>query len=46
MGMGLPISHSIVRAHGGKLLVTKNEGGGLTVRFTLPVKQESPISAS
>ncbi|HEY1492333.1 MAG TPA: ATP-binding protein, partial [Steroidobacteraceae bacterium] len=37
MGMGLPVSRSIVEAHGGRLWAEPNEGGhGLSLRFTLP----------
>jgi len=32
----LPISLTIVEAHGGKLWVEDNEAGGATFRFTLP----------
>lgn len=38
MGLGLAICKSIVEAHGGQLDASANPGGGLTVRFTLPVK--------
>jgi two-component system sensor kinase FixL len=36
MGIGLVISRSIVEAHGGKIVVEPNRGGGTTFRFTLP----------
>jgi two-component system sensor kinase FixL len=36
MGIGLVISQSIVQAHGGKLSVEPNRGGGTVFRFTLP----------
>lgn len=36
MGIGLVISQSIVQAHGGKLGVEPNRGGGTVFRFTLP----------
>jgi len=36
MGMGLPISRSIVEAHGGRLRLTPNDGQGVTLQFTLP----------
>jgi PAS domain S-box-containing protein len=37
MGMGLPISRSIVETHGGRLWVTPNPSGGTITQFTLPV---------
>lgn len=37
MGMGLSISRSILEAHAGKLWVTRNEGQGVTFRFSIPV---------
>jgi len=36
LGMGLPICHTILEAHGGRLWATRNPDRGLTVQFTLP----------
>jgi two-component system sensor kinase FixL len=36
MGIGLVISRSIIEAHGGKIAIGANAGGGTVVRFTLP----------
>jgi two-component system sensor kinase FixL len=37
MGVGLSISRTIVDAHGGKLWVDDDPGGGANFRFTLPI---------
>ncbi|GIX22550.1 MAG: hypothetical protein KatS3mg121_1333 [Gammaproteobacteria bacterium] len=42
MGMGLPISESIVRAHGGRL-VHEHRDGMTVFRFTLPASLEDDI---
>jgi signal transduction histidine kinase len=37
LGLGLPLSRSVIEEHGGKLWVEPNEYHGVTFRFTLPV---------
>ena len=37
MGMGLPISRTIVEAHGGRITAENCDAGGAIFRFTLPV---------
>ncbi len=44
-GLGLPISRSIVRAHGGRLWCAANPGGGARFYFSLPVSPASSESA-
>ena len=39
LGMGLPISRSIVERHGGKLWVTDNPSGGAIFHMALPLRQ-------
>lgn len=42
LGMGLPISRSIVEAHGGCITAEHNEDRGVTFRIALPTAKESP----
>ncbi len=39
-GLGLPISHSIIRAHGGRLTYEQNAAGGACFRISLPVSPD------
>ena len=41
LGLGLPISQTIIEAHGGRLWVTANSGPGVTFHFTLPVARKT-----
>jgi C4-dicarboxylate-specific signal transduction histidine kinase len=41
MGMGLPISRTIVEAHGGRLWGENNNGSGATFRFTLQAAKDA-----
>jgi two-component system sensor kinase FixL len=36
MGIGLPISRTIVELHGGKIFAGNRPDGGAVLRFTLP----------
>ena len=41
MGMGLPISRTIIEAHGGRFWAENNSSGGATFRFTVPIAGEA-----
>jgi len=41
MGMGLPISRTIIGAHGGRLWAENRPDGGASFRFTLPITEGS-----
>ena len=41
IGMGLPISRSIIEAHGGRLWAEKNEPHGAVFQFVLPTRLQS-----
>jgi PAS domain S-box-containing protein len=42
MGMGLPISRSLIEGHGGRLWATANSPYGAVFSFTLPAAGENP----
>ena len=48
LGMGLSINRSIVEAHGGHIVATRNRDRGLTLRVTLPAARtaRTPSSSS
>ena len=44
LGMGLTICRTIIEAHGGTLEAARGDGGGLKLRFVLPIQAESGLS--
>ena len=40
MGVGLSISQRIIGAHGGEISVSRNDAGGATFAFSLPIEKE------
>jgi two-component system sensor histidine kinase KdpD len=42
-GLGLAICHGIIRAHGGRIWAENRPGGGVSIRFTLPLKEAPPV---
>lgn len=46
MGIGLSISRRIIESHGGDLTVRKNEAGGATFTFSLPIFTETTVEYS
>ena len=43
LGIGLSLSRSIIKAHGGELWATANPERGLTIQFTLPCEEPTAI---
>jgi signal transduction histidine kinase len=43
-GLGLPICHSIVTAHGGTITAVSRPGDGSTFRVEIPVMQDDPAA--
>jgi two-component system sensor kinase FixL len=41
MGMGLPISRTIIEAHGGRIGAENNDSGGATFSFVLPLRKDA-----
>ena len=41
-GLGLPIVHRIVEAHGGEIVLDSDEGEGTTVTLLVPMRQPEP----
>ena len=42
LGMGLSISQTIIKAHGGTMEASNNLKGGATFAFTLPINRGNP----
>ena len=46
LGLGLPLSRSLIEAHNGRLWATRNVGCGATFRFSLPADAGVPKDES
>jgi signal transduction histidine kinase len=44
VGLGLPIAHRIIEAHGGQLKIESRVGSGTKVTVTLPVERKDDVS--
>ncbi|HEX7663504.1 MAG TPA: ATP-binding protein, partial [Polyangiaceae bacterium] len=42
VGLGLTICRGIVTAHGGRIWLEANDGGGAAFHFTLPLDRSAP----
>jgi PAS domain S-box-containing protein len=42
MGMGLPVSRSLIEARGGQIRAEKNLEGGVTISLSLPIEASTP----
>jgi signal transduction histidine kinase len=42
-GLGLPIVHRIVEAHGGEIVLDSGEGEGTTVTLLVPIHPSEPV---
>jgi PAS domain S-box-containing protein len=45
LGIGLPICHSIIEEHGGRIWAAVNEPRGAVFHFTLPVERDDAVAA-
>ena len=45
-GLGLPIAHGIVKAHGGRMSIESTVGAGTTVSFSLPTPRSHDLNCA